>query len=94
MRDLHINVGHQYAAHWERLGIKLGLQEHDIANISKDNARISDHSVNCCAIMLEKWLQFVHSPTWGKLDDAIKSLPITPMSLSPKGIVCLTIIAH
>ena len=88
MRDLHINVVHQYAAYWERLGLKLGLQGYDIANISKDNARISDQSVTCCAIMLEKWLQFVHSPTWGKLDDAIKSLLITPVSLGPKGTVC------
>ena len=88
MRDLHINVVHQYAAHWEQLGLKLGLQNYDIANISKDHAHISDQSVNCCATMLEKWLQLVHSPTWGKLDDAIKSLPITPTSLGPKGIVC------
>ena len=66
MKDLHINVVHQYAAHWERLGLKLGLQNYDIANISKDNDNghtSADHSVNCCAMMLEKWLLVVYSPT-------------------------------
>ena len=74
MGELYGNVVHQYASQWEQLGLKLRLQHYDIANISKDNAYNPDRSVTCCIRVLEKWLQFVPSPTWGKLDDVIKSL--------------------
>ena len=79
MRDLYSNVVHQYAAQWEQLGIKLGLQHYIIANISKDNAYNPDRSVTCCVTVLEKWLQTVASPTWGKLDNAIRSLTMAPV---------------
>ena len=79
------NVVYQYAAQWEQLGLALGLQYHDIAIISKDNP---DQSVTCCRTVLEKWLQDVSSPTWGKLDDVIKSLTIAPAaSTGHKGTV-------
>ena len=62
MGELYTNVVHQYAAVWEQLGLKLGLQHYDIANISKDNAHNPDRSVTCCRTVLEKWLQIVPSP--------------------------------
>ena len=74
MGQLYSNVLHQYAAQWEQLGLKLGLENYDILNISKDNAHNPHQSVSCCKAMLEKWLQSVSSPTWGKLDDVINSL--------------------
>ena len=80
MGDLYSNVVHQYAAQWEQIGLKLGLQHYDIANISKDNAHNPDRSVTCFRTVLEKWLQTVPSPTWGKLDDVIKSLTIATVS--------------
>ena len=79
MGELYTYVVHQYAAHWEQLGLKLGLQHYDIANISKDNAHNPDRSVTCCRTVLEKWLQIVPSPTWGKLDDVIFSLTAAPL---------------
>ena len=83
--DLYSNVVYQYAAQWEQLGLGLGLQQHDIAYISKDNAHNPDRSVTCCRTVLEKWLQEISSPTWGKLDDVIKSLTIAPVSTGHKG---------
>ena len=38
MGELYTNVVDQYAAEWEQLGLKLGLEDYHIANISKDNA--------------------------------------------------------
>ena len=89
MVQLHSNVVHQCAAQWEQLGLKLGLQHHDIANISKDNAYNPDRSVTCCITVLEKWLQSVPSPTWGKLADVIISLKIVQpaQSTGHKGMV-------
>ena len=79
MGELYTNVVHQYAAEWEQLGLKLGLEDYHIANISKDNAHNPDRSVTCCRTVLEKWLQIVPSPTWGKLDDVIVSLTTAPL---------------
>ena len=79
MGELYSNVVHQYASQWEQLGLKLGLQHYDITNISKDNVHNPDRSVTCCITVLEKWLQFVPAPTWGKLDDVIKSLTTAPV---------------
>ena len=87
MTELYSHVIHQYAAHWEEIGLKLRIQDYDIANISKDNAHNPDRSVTCCRTVLEKWLQVVTSPTWGQLDDVIKSLPTAPLSTGTKGIV-------
>ena len=78
MGDLYSNVVYQYAAQWEQLGLGLGLQHYDIANISKDNAHNPDRSVTCFRTVLGKWLQNISLPTWGKLDDVIKSLTIAP----------------
>ena len=81
MRDLNRHIVEQQAAQWERLGLELGLKDYQIANISKDNP---NRSVSCCREMLQKWLEIDHSPTWGKLDDAIKNikLPLTISSVS------------
>ena len=70
-RDLNISVIPKYAARWEVLGSILGLEEHDIDVISKDNA---NRSIEGCTAMMRKWLQSVDQPTWGKRDDAINLL--------------------
>jgi len=49
----------------------LRLNDYDIANISRD---YPNRAVDACREMLSMWLRTVPSPTWGKLDDAIKSL--------------------
>ena len=66
------NVIHQHAAQWETLGALLGLQDYDIANISRDH----NQAVDACRKMLMVWLRSIPSPTWGKLDDAIRAMMI------------------
>ena len=71
-RDLNVSVIPKYAAHWENLGVFLGLEQYEIDVISKDNA--NHGAVEGCTEMMRKWLQSVEQPTWGKLDDAVKLL--------------------
>ena len=92
MRDLHSNmyIVRQYAAQWERVGLELGLQDYDIANISKDNEHNPNRSVIFCRVMLEQWQREIPSATWGKLDDAIKNIKLLsttrPVSTDTEGI--------
>ena len=90
MRDLLTNVVEQYAIYWEELGQKLGLADYQLANVYANHAACPSRRVEtCCRDVLERWLKEVTSPTWGKLDDAIKSLTIVPaqcMSAGPQGI--------
>ena len=69
--ELSLNVIHQYAAHWETLGALLGLKDYDIANISRN---YPNDAVRACRELMMMWLQNIPSPTWAKLEDAIKSL--------------------
>ena len=86
--ELLINIVEQYAVHWEELGQKLGLQDYQLANISENNVNREYRRVEtCCKRVLQKWLQIDPSPTWGKLDDVIKSLTIAPVSTGHKGSV-------
>ena len=73
MSDLHSNIVRQYAAQWKRLGLELALNDYDIANISVNNAR---HPEVCCTAVLEQWLREIPSPTWGKLEDAVKKIKL------------------
>ena len=72
MRDLHINIIRQYATLWKRLGVELGLKDHDINNISENNINHPRRVEMCLTAVLELWLREVSSPTWGKLEDAVK----------------------
>ena len=82
MRELHNNIVRQYAAQWERLGLELGLQEYEIANISENNSSRKQRQVEvCCSQMLQKWLEINPSATWDKLDDAIKNIKL-PSTIS------------
>ena len=67
-------VNKRYVIHWEKLGLKLGLKDHQIATISEDNKYNPTRTKDCCTAMLKKWLKEVLSPTWGKLSDAIKAI--------------------
>ena len=83
MRDLNRYIVEQQAAQWERLGLELGLEDYHIANISKDNEHNPSRSVTCRREMLQKWLREIPSPSWSKLDDAIKKIKsLTTGSLS------------
>ena len=88
MCELLTNIVEQYAVHWEEFGRKLGLMDYQLANIAKNHASLPSGRVEtCCRTVLEKWLQEISSPTWGKLDDVIKSLTIAPVSTGHKGTV-------
>ena len=56
MRDLHSNIVRQYAAQWERLGLELGLNDYDIANISENKNTIPTDQYICAGV-LEQWLR-------------------------------------
>ena len=71
MKELYDNVVHQYASHWEELAAHLGLENYHVANISKNHENNQNKSVSCWTAVLKQWLRTVHSPTWGKLEDAI-----------------------
>ena len=73
MRDINRHIVKQQAAQWERLGVELGLKDYHIANISKDYLNRSE---TCCRVMLQKWLDIDPSPTWAKLNDAIKNIKL------------------
>ena len=100
MRDLNRHIVEQQAAQWEKLGVELGLKDYHIANISKDNAHNPNRSVTCCRAMLEQWLREIPSPTWSKLDDAIKKIkslttgPVSTVSSHSTGIVVAPFISH
>ena len=82
MKDLHSDIVKQYAVHWERLGLELGLMDYHIANISENNARHPRRVEVCCTAVLQQWLDSDSSATWGKLDDAIKKIKL-PSTTSP-----------
>jgi len=69
--DLYRSVVPQYAVHWELLGVELGLEQHHLEIISRNNAYNPNRTEDCCSAMLQKWLKEIPFPTWGKLDDAI-----------------------
>ena len=77
MRDLHSHIVKQYAVHWERLGLELGLMDYHIANISVNNARYQNKVEVCCTAVLQQWLDIDPSATWAKLDDAIKKIKLS-----------------
>ena len=74
MVDLHLGVVPRYAVHWETIGAILGLEKHHLEVISQNNAYNPKRTEACCIAMLQKWLDNIPSPTWGKLDDAINLL--------------------
>ena len=78
MRDLNRYIVEQQAVQWERLGLELGLKDYHIAIISKDNEHNPNRSVTCCRKVLQKWLEIDPSATWGKLDDAVKKIKLSP----------------
>ena len=79
LSELLTNIVEQYAVHWEEVGRKLGLKDYQLDNIAENNSNRQSRRVEtCCKNVFQKWLQKDTSPTWGKLDDIIKSLTTTP----------------
>ena len=88
MPDLYIGVVCQYATQWEQLGLKLGLPNCKMANISENNSHLqAGQSVECCRAVLKEWLKLTPSPTWGKIHDAVKLLTVPVLPNLHKGIV-------
>ena len=84
MRDLHSHIVKQYAVHWERLGLELGLKKYDTDNISANNAHNPRRVEECCTAVLEQWLREIPSPTWNTLDHIIKKIT-GPISTDKEG---------
>ena len=62
------------ATRWESLGAELGLEQHHLALISKNNAFNPDRNEDCCKAVLAKWLMGNPFPTWNKLEDAVNTI--------------------
>ena len=77
MRDLRSNFVRQHAVQWKRLGLELGLKDYDIANISENYACHPRRVEECCVAVLEQWLKEMPSPTWRKLNDAVKNIKLS-----------------
>jgi len=67
----------KYAAEWKNFGSSLGLKTYDLDCIAKDNAHDPYWSSACMRTVFVRWLQQYHSPTWGKVEDAINYLKMT-----------------
>ena len=76
-KEFSLNIIHQYAAHWEDLGALLELKPYKIAKIANIARDHHNQFVDACREILMLWLQVDPSPTWGKLDAAIRSLVTT-----------------
>ena len=72
LRDLLFHVIPQYAARWKEIGMELELKDYHMKNIDLDNQYHPHRTTQCFRCVLEQWLRETSSPTWGKLDDAIK----------------------
>ena len=84
MRDLHSHIVKQYAVHWERLGLELGLKDYHIANISANNVCHPARVEKCFTAVLEQWLREIPSLTWNTLDRVIKKIT-DPISTDERG---------
>ena len=74
MPELYTKIIEKYAAQWKELGALLGLQHHHVDNIMENNKHNPNQSFDCCVAMFERWLMEVPSPTWCKLENAVKKL--------------------
>ena len=72
LQDLLLHVIPQFAVCWKEIGMKLELKDYDMENINLDNAYHPYRTTQCFKCVLEQWLKEISTPTWGKLDDAIK----------------------
>ena len=69
-RELNMHIVPNYATKWRELGEEALASQLDIILV--------DHPNSCeerCKVMLQKWLRMDISATWGKLDDAARTLP-------------------
>ena len=78
LAELYLSVVPQFAVHWETIAALLGLEQHHINNISKNNAYNPNRVVDGCVVMLHKWLQTDTTATWGKLEDTINLFKHSP----------------
>ena len=72
LAELNSHVIPKFSAVWEKLGTALGLDQHQLSIISKNNAYNPQRSEDCCREMLIKWLQVNTTASWSLLEDAIK----------------------
>ena len=73
LKDLLLIIP-QYAAYWREIGKELELKHYHLEIIDLDNAYHPYRTTQCFRCVLEQWLKEISSPTWGKLDDAIKGI--------------------
>ena len=56
---------------WQLLGVKLGLQDHELSTIEQDYRGDNER---CKSKMLGRWLQIAELPTWKAVVDALQQM--------------------
>ena len=79
-RDMRTQNIRQYAIEWESLALELGIRHYVINEISEKYKHFPRKLKMCLVAMLEHWLKFFPSPTWGILEDAVSKIRSTRMS--------------
>ena len=74
LKDLCRCVLPQYAAHWKKIGIFLGIQPGQLEVIQSNNP--GDAS-GCCTDLFIKWLKGKDNVTWGEIFKAIDQATIS-----------------
>ena len=76
LKDLMQHFTPRYAAHWETIGIQLGLGAEKLKYIKHDYSRYPDSCFRACNTMLEEWLGKDVTASWTKLFSIIESLEV------------------
>ena len=74
IKDLCRCVLPQYAAHWKKIGIFLGIQPGQLAVIQLNNPANAN---GCCTDLFIKWLEGVENVTWENMFEAINQATIS-----------------
>ena len=70
LKDLYEYVTPDYAVYWNTIGVLLGVPDNELKIIEHD---YFNRAVQCCNVMLQRWLELDPSATWEKLFAAIDS---------------------
>ena len=76
MDELDQYIVPEYFAHWRALGILLDVHSAKLDAIGQENT----DNQKCCEVLLKEWLKPDDNPSWRKLLDAVKLLPVNSSS--------------
>ena len=86
LKDLYQHITPQYAAHWFKIGILLGLPSGELRTIE---AGYPTDVKWCCNQMLKRWLEADISASWEKLFTIIESPTVSGSAPDKGNYVCI-----